>query len=79
MNTPIKQQTIRAFPPMIDSSMFNNAISTLSNTVNNHADMIDSLIAELDDLKGFYMWVTDTYPEHMQQYRAILDLKQAGT
>lgn len=76
--TAIKQQAIRAYPPSIDSNMLNSALSSLSNTVNNHADMIDSLIAELDDLKGFYMWVTDTYPEHMQQYRAILDLKQAG-
>jgi ribulose 1,5-bisphosphate carboxylase large subunit-like protein len=58
--------------------MLNNALSTLSNTVNNHADVIDKMYAELNDLKGFYMWITDTYPEHMQQYRAVLDLKKAS-
>jgi hypothetical protein len=68
----------RTYPPMIDNSMLNNALSTLSGAVNNHADMIDKMYAELNDLKGFYMWVTDTYPEHMQQYRAILDLKKAS-
>jgi hypothetical protein len=64
--TSIKQQALRSYP-------------SLSGAVNSHADMIDTLTAELNDLKGFYMWVTDTYPEHMQQYRAILDLKEAGT
>ena len=68
----------RTYPPMIDNSMLNNALSTLSNTVNNHADVIDKMYAELNDLKGFYMWITDTYPEHMQQYRAVLDLKKAS-
>jgi hypothetical protein len=78
MNTPIKQQAIRAYPPMIDNSMLNNAISSLSNTVNNHADMIDTMYAELKDLKGFYQWIIATYPEHIEQYRAILDLQKAG-
>ena len=76
--TTIKQLSLRAYPAMVDSSVFNNAISSLSGAVNSHAEQIDTLIAELDDLKGFYMWVTDTYPEHMQQYRAVLDLKRAS-
>jgi hypothetical protein len=63
---------------MVDSSVFNNPITSLSHTVNNHADMIDTLIAELKDLKGFYQWIIATYPEHIEQYRAILDLQRAG-
>ena len=76
--TTIKQQATRTYPPMIDNSMLNNAISTLSSTVNNHADMIDTMYAELSDLKGFYQWVIATYPEHIEQYRAILDLQRLG-
>jgi hypothetical protein len=73
-----KQQALRAYPPMVDSSAFNNPITSLSHTVNNHADMIDTLTAELKDLKGFYQWIIATYPEHIEQYRAILDLQRAG-
>ena len=67
----------RSHTPSLDS--LNGGLFSLSNAVNNHADMIDRLALELNDLKGFYMWITDTYPEHMQQYRAILDLKKAST
>lgn len=77
MNTQYTTAT-RAHTPMIDSSVFNTALSILTNAVNDHATRIDTIYAELNDLKGFYQWVTDTYPEHMQQYRAVLDLKQAG-
>jgi hypothetical protein len=76
--TAIKQQALRAYPPMIDSSVFNNAISSLSGSINNHADMIDTMYAELKDLRGFYQWIIATYPEHIDQYRAILDLQRAG-
>ncbi len=76
--TSIKQQALRAHPPMVDSSAFNNSITSLSHTVNNHAEMIDTMYAELNDLKGFYQWVIATYPEHIEQYRAILDLQRLG-
>jgi hypothetical protein len=75
MNTQYTTAT-RAHTPSLDS--LNGGLFSLSNAVNDHATRIDTIYAELNDLKGFYMWVTDTYPEHMQQYRAVLDLKQAG-
>jgi nicotinamide riboside transporter PnuC len=72
----IKQQAARAHTPTLEA--LNGTFANITYTVNNHAEMIDTMYAELNDLKGFYMWVTDTYPEHMQQYRAVLDLKRAS-
>ena len=72
------QQTARAYTPVVDNTALNNALSNLTYTVNAHADLIDKMFVELNDLKGFYQWITDTYPEHMQQYRAVLDLKKAS-
>jgi nicotinamide riboside transporter PnuC len=74
--TAIKQQALRAYTPTLEG--LNGTLANITYTLNNHAEMIDTMYAELDDLKGFYMWVTDTYPEHMQQYRAVLDLKKAS-
>jgi hypothetical protein len=74
--TAIKQQALRAYVPNFDS--LNTQLSNMTYALNDHAEIIDTMYAELNDLKGFYMWVTDTYPEHMQQYRAVLDLKKAS-
>jgi hypothetical protein len=68
----------RAHIPVLDTSIFNNGISSLTYTVNHHADLINKLQSELRDLKGFYHWIIDTYPEHIEQYRALLDLERAG-
>jgi hypothetical protein len=68
----------RAHIPVLDTSIFNNGISAVTGAVNNHAEKIDRLSYELQELRGFYHWITDTYPEHMKQYRALLDLERAG-
>jgi hypothetical protein len=68
----------RAYTPNIENNSLNNVLSNVGFTINDHADRIDKMFVELNDLKGFYQWITDTYPEHMQQYRAVLDLKKAS-
>ena len=59
-------------------NQINTAMQSMNLAVNDHADRLDSIFMELQDLKGFYQWITDTYPEHLEQYRSLLDLSRAG-
>ena len=85
MNTPeranqhyYKVSAMKSYMPNVDLNTLNSGLSTLNNAVNDHADRLDSIFMELQDLKGFYQWITDTYPEHLEQYRSLLDLSRAG-
>jgi hypothetical protein len=86
MNTPeranqhyYKSTAARPFVNTIDvGNQINTAMQSMTMAVNDHASRLDSLFLELQDLKGFYQWITDTYPEHLEQYRSLLDLSRAG-
>ncbi len=69
----------RGYTPSIDlNSQINNAVQNINMTLSDHANRLDSLFMELNDMRGFYMWIVNTYPEHLEQYRAIFDLKEAS-
>ena len=86
MNTPERANqhyynstASRPFVNTVDvNSQINTAMQSMNMAISDHASRLDSLFMELNDMRGFYMWIVDTYPEHLQQYRALLDLREAG-
>ena len=74
-----KSTAAKAFINTVDvGNQINTAMQSMNMAVNDHANRLDSIFMELQDLKGFYQWITDTYPEHLEQYRSLLDLARAG-
>lgn len=86
MNTPeranhhyYRSTASRSYIPPVDvGNQINTAMQSMNNAVNDHAERLDTLFLELNTLRGFYQWITDTYPEHLEQYRSLLDLSRAG-
>ena len=86
MNTPeranqhyYKSTAARPFVNTVDfNTSINTAMQSISMAISDHASRLDSLFMELSDMRGFYQWITDTYPEHLEQYRALLDLREAS-
>lgn len=74
-----KSTASRPFLNTVDvNGQINTALQSINIAMSDHASRLDSIFMELNDIRGFYQWITDTYPEHLQQYRALLDLREAG-
>lgn len=70
----------QAHRPYVDTgtvtNAFNNFVSSLSASINDHASRIDALQNTVLSLVDVVTWVSEAHPEVLHEYKAIKDIER---